>query len=499
MDPAKVKTIQDWPEPQKVKDVQSFLGFANFYRRYIHNYSDIVVPLTRLTRKNTLWNFSNKCRLAFSLLKNAFTLAPVLTHWRPDLPLIVETDASEYALAAILSIQEASGDVHPIAFHSRTFSDTELNYDIHDKELLAIFDAFKLWRHYLEGSTFPIDVFTDHKNLEYFSTTKILSRRQVHWSEFLSGFNMVIRFRPGRLGTKPDALTRRPDLYPKRGEKDFGKVSELNFKPIFSSDILSASLRASVLLPIALRGITAMDIDKLNKEIISALDTDVLAQSYLADINNTKYARWSKDTLGFIRIDQRIYVPLSGDLRLRVLQTYHDHPVSSHFGINKTLALLRREYTWPEVRTMVTDYCRSCTTCSQNKAKRHKPYGLLRQLPVPSRPWNSISMDFIEHLPTSEGFTSILVVVDRFTKQGIFIPTYNTITSAQLAELFVVHVFSKHGVPSHVTSDRGSEFVSHFFRSLRKALDMKLHYTSGYHPKGDGQTEHVNQTLEQYL
>jgi hypothetical protein len=108
-------------------------------------------------------------------------------------------------------------------------------------------------------------------------------------------------------------------------------------------------------------------------------------------------------------------------------------------------------------------------------------------------------MDFIEHLPSSAGFSAILVVVDRFTKQSLFIPTHDTITSVQLAELFVLHVFSKHGVPSHVTSDRGSEFISHFFWSLGKALDMKLHFTSGYHPEGDGQTERVNQTLEQYL
>ena len=118
----------------------------------------------------------------------------------------------------------------------------------------------------------------------------------------------------------------------------------------------------------------------------------------------------------------------------------------------------------------------------------------------PSLPvWNSISMDFIEHLLVSEGFTTILGVVDRFTKQSIFIPTHNTITSAQLAELFIIHVFSKDGVPFHVTSDCGSEFVSHFFRSLGKALDMKLHFTSSYHPEGDGQTECVNQTLEQYI
>ena len=169
--------------------------------------------------------------------------------------------------------------------------------------------------------------------------------------------------------------------------------------------------------------------------------------------------------------------------------------------MNKTQALVHQVYTWPNVCSFVTDFCRSCTTCSRSKAKRHKPYGLLKQLPVPTWPWNSILMDFIKQLPPSSenSYTAILVVVDCFTKQSIFIPTFNTITSAHFAELFVVHVFSKHSIPSHVTSDRGSKFVSHFFWSLGKALDMKLHFTSGYHLEGDGQTEHVNQTLEQYL
>jgi len=171
MDPAKVQTIQDWPEPRKVKDVQSFLGFANFYRRFIHEYSDIVVPLTRLTRKDLKWNFSDACRDAFNKLKTAFQSAPVLTHWIPDTPITVETDASDYAIAAILSITLSNGEIHPVAFHSRTLSAPELNYDTHDKELLAIFEAFQKWRHYLEGSGSPVDVVTDHKNLEYFATT----------------------------------------------------------------------------------------------------------------------------------------------------------------------------------------------------------------------------------------------------------------------------------------------------------------------------------------
>ena len=175
MSNAKVKTIQEWPEPKKVKDIQSFLGFANFYRHFIFNYSDIVIPLTRLTRKNTLWNFDDDCRIAFNTLKQAFTSTPILTYWVLDAQLVVETDVSDYTLAAILSIMTKDNEIHPIAFHSRTFSTPELNYNIHGKELLAIFKAFKIWRHYLEGSALPIDVVTDHKNLEYFSTTKILT------------------------------------------------------------------------------------------------------------------------------------------------------------------------------------------------------------------------------------------------------------------------------------------------------------------------------------
>ena len=175
----KVQIIQDWPKPQKVNDIQSFLGFANFYHRFIYGYSRITVPLTRLTCKGIPWHFTDECRLAFETLKKAFTTAPVLTHWIPDTQIVVETNASNYALATVLSIIHSNGELHPIAFHSQMFTTPELNYDVHDKELLAIFEAFKRWRHYLEGSTLPINMVTDHQNLKYFSTTKILMHRQV--------------------------------------------------------------------------------------------------------------------------------------------------------------------------------------------------------------------------------------------------------------------------------------------------------------------------------
>jgi hypothetical protein len=221
MSSEKIQAILDWPEPWKVKDIQSFLGFANFYHHFIYNYLDIVVPLIQLTRKDVTWNFSEECRKSFEALKNAFTSAPLLTHWMPDVPIIVETDASDYAIAGILSIVCPDSELRPVAFYSRTLSAPELNYDTHDKELLAIYEAFRTWQHYLEGSSEPIDVVTDHKNLEYFATTKLLSRRQARWSEFLHQFNLLIHFRPRKLGAKPDSLTRRWDVYPKEGDKDY--------------------------------------------------------------------------------------------------------------------------------------------------------------------------------------------------------------------------------------------------------------------------------------
>ena len=232
----KIKIIQDWLELKKVKDIQSFLGFANFYCQFIFNYLDIDIPLTHLTRKDIPWKFDSFCQDAFNFLKKTFTSAPILTHWIPDAQLIVETDVSDYALAAILSIVNKDNEVHPVAFYSYTFTVAELNYDTHDKELLAIFEAFKIWRHYLEDLTYPIDIVIDHKNLEYFSTTKILTQRQAQWSEYLSQFNLVIRFRPGRLGTKPDALTRRWDVYPKGGNTSYATVNPHNFKPIFTQE-----------------------------------------------------------------------------------------------------------------------------------------------------------------------------------------------------------------------------------------------------------------------
>jgi len=141
----------------------------------------------------------------------------------------------------------------------------------------------------------------------------------------------------------------------------------------------------------------------------------------------------------------------------------------------------------------------SYNTCTQNKSRRHKPYRMLKQLPIPLQSWESIFIDFIEELPLSNGYTDMLVIVDQLTKQAIFIPMTRSIDATRLAQLFIENVFSKHSTLSHVTSDRRVEFISKFFKSLANRLNMKLHFTSGYHPEADGQTECTNQMLEQFL
>jgi len=195
-----------------LKAVQAFLGFANFYRRFIVGFSDIVIPLICLTRR-TPHSPGAPITPRRSKRSKQLTQAPILVHFNPITQLLLKLML--LTIAAIISqIPLDDGDIHPIAFYSCSMQPAELNYEIYDKELLAIFEAFRQWHNYLEGSAHVVLVLSDHKNLEYFATTKQLTRRQVRWSEYLSGFNYLIHYRAGWLGTKPDVLTRREDVLP---------------------------------------------------------------------------------------------------------------------------------------------------------------------------------------------------------------------------------------------------------------------------------------------
>src|SRR5580765_4154280 len=175
MDPEKLKGVADWPIPKTVKNVQEFLGFTNFYRRFIHKFSDITRPLHDLTRKDQVWSWGEKEQAAFDGLKRALLSAPILAF--PDLnkPFQVEADSSNFATGAILSQRQDDGRMHPIAYLSKSLTEVERNYDIHDKEMLSIMRSLEEWRHFLEGAREQSEILSDHKNLEYFMTAKKLN------------------------------------------------------------------------------------------------------------------------------------------------------------------------------------------------------------------------------------------------------------------------------------------------------------------------------------
>jgi hypothetical protein len=477
MDPKKVEAIMSWEAPKTVRDVQCFLGFANFYRIFIKNYSQVAAPLTRLTCKDKL-EWGPQAEKAFQTLKMAFTTAPILVH--PDFAkaFYLETDASDFALGAVLSQMGGDGKLHPVAFYSRKFSAAEINYEIHDKELLAIVDSFQEWRHFLEGAAHPVTVYTDHKNLEYFMTSRVLNRRQARWNMSLSRFDFVIMYRPGKQQGLSDALSRRSYLAPKIGEAAFDQQCATLLKPEHFR-ICTVSVQ--------------MDADFLNQVRAATLKDSVAINIKQRD-DDDKF-KVEGDLLYF---EERLYIP-KGPTRLRVLQSRHDFPAAGHFGYNKTLELISRDFWWPQMWKDVKDFVLSCDICSRSKNPRHRPHGLLQPLPIPRRPWSSVSMDFITDLPPSNSFDSIFVVVDRLTKMAHFIPCKKTSSSEDTAKLFLDNVYRYHGLPDDIVSDRGTQFVSRFWRSLFEALKVDIKLSSAFHPQTDGQTERVNQVLEQYL
>jgi len=218
MSQEKVEAILSWRTPESLADTQSFLGVANFYRRFIQDYSRIARPLTELTKgeeKNWVWN--KEAEAAFRELRHRFTTTPVLAHFDGEKPVIIETDTSDFMIRAVLSQCDPEGRLHPVAFHSRKFQPAEINYEIYDKELLAIVDAFKHWRRYCEGATHQVQVYSDHQNLEYFTTTKVLNHQQAWWAQELAGINFRIYYRPGSSNGKLDTLSRRSEYCPEKG------------------------------------------------------------------------------------------------------------------------------------------------------------------------------------------------------------------------------------------------------------------------------------------
>jgi len=219
MSDRKVKSIQNWARPRSVKEVEIVLGFANLYPRFIKDFSKVCKPITETLKGNPKdFHWGREEVDVFEELKKKFTTAPILSHIYPGRRTVVETDASDFPLGGVLS-QYQGRRLHPVAFHCRKLNSAARTYEIHDKELLTIMEAFKEWKRYLWGEQEPVTVYTDHQNLQSFMTKKLWNQRQIRWAQELTKYNFKIVYRLGSGGGKPHTLCRRPEYRPEEGAR----------------------------------------------------------------------------------------------------------------------------------------------------------------------------------------------------------------------------------------------------------------------------------------
>jgi len=491
----KMEAVLSWPQPTSLMETQSFLGFANFYRCFIQNYSQVARPLTELTKKTEKWAWNGEAGMAFEELKRRFTTAPILAHFDPARPVILETDASDFAIGAVLSQRDEENRLHPIAFHSRKFTPAEINYKIHDKELLAIVDAFKQRRRYCEGATRQVQVFSDHQNLEYFTTTKVLNRRQAGWAQELAGIDFRIYYRPGTQNGKPDALSRRSEYRPEKGGVENQPIMTVLGKKHFDRKNSSFICSSARLASLPTRKWNPAFQEKVREEA----EKDPQYQE------GKKQARSNKEGEGKEEIEIReelfyrkgkLWIP-AGTVQ-QILESEHETKVAGHMGQDKTIELIRRNFWWPKMNERIIDFVRSCLECQKNKTARHQPFGLISPLELPYVPWQSIAMDFITELPISEGCDQLWVIIDRFTKMAHFVPLQEK-TAQDLARIFAREVWRFHGTPTDMVSDRDSRFTSETGQEFLRILGTRPRMSTTFHPQTDGQTERLNQTIEAYL
>jgi hypothetical protein len=418
-------------------------------------------PLTELLKKgvNVATAWTQEATDAFETVKHALTTAPVLRlpDWRSDEPFEIICDASLLGVGGTL----LQGN-QPVAFESRKLIPAELNYAPTELEMLAVHHCCKVFRCYIEGKRVILK--TDHQPNTSFATTFMPSRRQARWIDLLQGFNLEWQYIKGESNIA-DALSRNP--------------------------VIAAVTKPSPVTPVGPRQL-ASKADFLTR--VSAAYAD---DAWFTTPANVKEL-YSSDGLWFNQ--GALVIPDDAQLRNEVLLECHSAPHAGHLGRERTLKLLRRYFWWPSIASTVKRFVSSCDACQRNKSSNALPGGLLHPLSVPNNPWESVSMDFVVHLPvTPSGHTAIMVCVDRLTKMVRLAACHDSSTAEEVARLFLNKVVAAHGMPVDLVTDRDSRFTSKFWIALCDMMGMHSSMSSAFHPQSDGNTERVNRVMEDML
>jgi len=490
-DPEKIAAVKEWPIPHTKKQLRSFLGFSSYYRKFIKGFSSLAKPL-----------YKEECQSAFDQLKCVLSSSPILSFPKEEEEFILDTDASNIGIGAVLS-QRQEGKEKVIAYYSRVLNKPERNYCVTRRELLAIVDSLKFFRHYLLGRKFLIR--TDHASLKWLMSFRELEGQLARWLERLQQFDFEVIHRKGLSHKNADGLSRRMcetencQYCVKVEKKDALVQKEIVARVTLEEEDLEKWRQGQ-------RSDPSVSIMILGKETnvrpshseIAALD--ISAQIYwsywdaLVIIDGVLYKRWVAPNLK-TNVFQLI-VPRN---RVKeILEEAHDSSIGGHFGVNKTLEKIRKRFYWATCKQDVEDWCKSCKVCISKQGPLGKGKSPLQIYNV-GLPFQRVQMDVLGPLPkTYLGNRFVLVIVDCFTKWVEAFPIRN-IKAKTVAEVFVREIISRHGVPSEIHTDQGRNFESKLFLELAELLGIKKTKTTALHPQSDGQVERQHQTIINYL
>ncbi|GFW19896.1 hypothetical protein TNCV_3561991 [Trichonephila clavipes] len=503
-DPEKVSAVKNWKRPENLSGLRSFLGLCTYYRKFVKGFSNIARPLHKLTESKQKFQWTKECEDSFLQLKEALTSSPILIYPQPDKPFILDTDASNESVGAVLS-QEIDGQERVVAYWSKCLSKPERNYCVTGKELLAIVKAIEHFHHYLYGQKFLLR--TDHASLTWLMNFRNTEGQVARWIQRLNEYYFDIRHRKGSSHGNADALSRRPC------PENCRHCSRVETKYDYAIRQITTST-ATPLDPWSDEKVREDQMaDPDIKPLIEFMESSSNKPSW-QDISayspTTKqyWALWNslhlRNGVLYRKFESEDGKTFRWQLVLprsripEVLKELHGSPTGGHFGVMKTLHRVRERFCWGKVRADVEQSCKSCDACSARKGPKIRSRGKLHRYNV-GAPFERIAFDILGPLPrTASGNKYLLVVMDYFTKWPEVYPIPDQ-EAPTVAEAVVQHWISRYGVPLQLHSDQGRNFVSAVLKGVCELLGIDKTKTTPLHPQSDGMVERFNRTIHNNL